>query len=248
MLLKDETSMGRRQKVKIPARLNRKLGRALHDYSMLTAEERVLVAVSGGVDSLVLAVVLQLWQRKAPIPFDLEFIHIDHQFSVPASSPALKISPQLSSFGITLRIEKELPLEQERNCFLCARNRRKQLFDIAAEEGFTRIALGHHRDDLLETFLLNAFYGGNISTMCPVQQLFHGTVLLIRPMIYLEKKEIIQLAALWGLNAVEEPCPFADDSRRERVHRLLAELAAEDPAVKQSLFAALFNVRHEYLP
>ncbi len=241
--------MSIRKKVKIPARLNRKLGRALHDYSMLTEGDRVLVAVSGGVDSLVLALVLQLWQSKAPIKFDLEFVHIDHQFSAPAnSSPRQTISPQLTPFGITLRIEKELPLEQERSCFLCARNRRKQLFDIAAEEGFTRIALGHHRDDLLETFLLNAFYGGNISTMCPVQQLFAGSLLLIRPMAYLEKKEIVHLAALWGLNAVDERCPLAGDSRRERVHQLVEQLSAEEPAIKQSLFAALFNVRYQYLP
>ncbi len=220
----------------------------MHDYSMLAEGDRVLVAVSGGVDSLVLAVVLQLWQAKAPVRFDLEFVHIDHQFSLQANSPQQTIAPQLAPFGIELRIVRELVFKQERSCFLCARSRRKQLFDMAEEEGFTRIALGHHRDDLLETFLLNAFYGGNISTMCPEQQLFDGRLSLLRPMAYLEKREIVHLAALWGLRAVEELCPFADSSRRERVHKFLEELAAVEPAVKNSLFAALFNVRHDYLP
>ncbi len=237
------------KKIRIPAHLNRKLGKALHEYAMLAEGDSVLVAVSGGVDSLVLAVVLKLWQAKAPIHFELDFIHIDHQFAEGNRvSLQQKVVSQLRPFGITLRVETELALTQERSCFLCARNRRKQLFDMAEQEGYNKVALGHHRDDLIETFLLNTFYSGNISTMCPVQQLFNGRLMLLRPMAYLEKKEIVQLAALWQLEAVDNFCPFADTTRREKVHRFLEYIHRQEPGVKDSIFAALFNVRSDYLP
>lgn len=231
----------------LPARLNRKIGRALHDYRMLEEGDRVLVAVSGGVDSLVLAVVLHLWQAKAPISFQLLPVHIDHGFSEPGSEPEQNISPQLARHELFLEIVKETPLEQERSCFLCARNRRKMLFDLAAAKGFNKIALGHHRDDLVETFLLNAVYSGNISTMRPMQSLFDGSLSLLRPLAYLEKDDVLALAALWRLQPVKNLCPFAENTRRETIRRFLAELHRQEPGAKDSLFAALGNVRRDYL-
>ncbi|MDK9709403.1 MAG: tRNA 2-thiocytidine biosynthesis protein TtcA [Desulforhopalus sp.] len=236
---------------RLPARLNRKIGQAMHDYSMFSAGDKVLVAVSGGVDSLTLACVLCLWQKKAPIRFTLIMHHIDHGFwqkDVVPKAPSATIGAQLQSFGIPLEITTEKEIGEElRTCFLCARNRRSQLFDLARSLGCNKIALGHHKDDLIETFFLNAIYSGNISTMVPRQDLFGGTLSIIRPMAYLEKHEVRQIAEELQLHPVKNSCPLSDDTRREKVRALLERLYHDEPQAKSSVFAALSNVRREYL-
>ncbi|MFH0784600.1 MAG: ATP-binding protein [Pseudomonadota bacterium] len=236
---------------RLPARLNRKIGRAMHDYSMFSSGDNVLVAVSGGVDSLVLACVLRMWQKKAPIHFNITVHHIDHGFwlSDPAMvAPVTSIGEQLLPWGLTLEIVTERKISvEERTCFLCARNRRNQLFDLARERGFNKIALGHHKDDLIETFFLNAIYSGNISTMIPRQELFGGSLALVRPLAYLEKTEVLQIAGDMQLQPVKNLCPLSYDTRRERVRILLQKLFKDEPMAKSSVFAALSNVRKEYL-
>jgi tRNA 2-thiocytidine biosynthesis protein TtcA len=236
---------------KLPAALNRKIGKAMHDFSMFSAGDRVLIGVSGGVDSLTLAFVLAMWQRKAPIHFDLTAIFIDHGFSqrlTGAVDPGAAIGRQLQGFALDFEIIGEWSTgEEDRTCFLCARNRRSQLFALARERGYNKIALGHHKDDLIETFVLNALYSGNISTMVPRQNLFDGTLSIVRPMAYLAKDEVCAIAAGLKLEAVKNLCPLLSDTRREKVRSLLHTLYQDEPAVKNSLFAALSNVRKDYL-
>lgn len=230
---------------KIPAKVRRKIGRAMHDYRMFADGDRILVAVSGGVDSLVLAGLLAVWRQRAPIDYTLDCIHIDHGCN--DTPPEKAIAPQLARFGLSVTILSEGDHADMRSCFLCARSRRNQLFDQAQLLGCNRIAFGHHRDDLVETFLLNAFYSGSLSTMVPKQELFQGSLALVRPMAYLEKADIRALAAAWQLRPVTSLCPSADNTRRQRVRDLLATLYADEPQVGNSLFAALSNVRHDYL-
>jgi tRNA 2-thiocytidine biosynthesis protein TtcA len=236
---------------RLPARLNRKIGQAMHDYSMFSAGDNVLVAVSGGVDSLVLSGVLSMWQKKAPIRFNLTAQHIDHGFwrrDAAMLAPAVTIGRQLLPFGLTLETVAEREISDEaRTCFLCARNRRSQLFDLAREQGYNKIALGHHKDDLIETFFLNAIYSGNISTMVPRQDLFGGTLAIVRPMAYLEKTDVEQLAGDLQLQPVKNLCPLSEDTRREKVRSLLQRFYEDEPSAKSSVFAALSNVRREYL-
>jgi len=219
---------------------------------MFAAGDRVLIAVSGGVDSLTLACVLSLWEKKAPISFDLAAHHIDHGFWQGAGADALApdqaIGRQLAPFGLPLEIEGERSLGGvRRSCFWCARNRRSQLFELARSRRYNKIALGHHQDDLIETFMLNAVYSGNISTMRPRQDLFGGTLSIVRPLAYLEKDEVREIAADFELRPVKNLCPLSDDTRREKVRVLLQRLYEEEPVAKHSLFAALANVRTEYL-
>jgi tRNA 2-thiocytidine biosynthesis protein TtcA len=236
---------------KIPAKLNRKIGQAMHDYSMFEDGDRVLVAVSGGVDSLALVCLLYLWQKKAPVSFHLQPLHIDHGFWKDVAggvSPEKSIGDQLQDYSIDLRIEEEWKdIDQERTCYLCSRNRRSQLFDFARKHDYNKIAFGHHKDDLIETFMINAIYSGNISTMLPKQNLFDDTLSLIRPMAYLDKDQVENLAQLFSLNPVENGCSLSTNTRREAVRNMLNHLYLSEPGAQNSLFAALSNVRADYL-
>ena len=109
------------------------------------------------------------------------------------------------------------------------------------------MALGHHKDDILETFFINLLYAGNISTMVPKQELFGGSMDIIRPMAYLEKKDIMEIADAAGILPVKNPCPQDKDSKRQEARKIVATLSALDPRVKSNIFAALANIRKEYL-
>lgn len=222
----------------------------MHDYSMLDDGDRVLVAVSGGVDSLVLVCLLYLWQKKAPVSFHLHPLHIDHGFwqDTGSASPQKSIGKQLQNNFIDLQIVEEWKdKNQERTCYLCSRNRRSQLFDFARDHDYNKIAFGHHKDDLIETFMINAIYSGNISTMLPKQNLFDDTLSLIRPMAYIDKDEVVELAHLFSLSPVENGCSLSVNTRRETVRKMLTQLYKAEPDAQNSLFAALSNVRADYL-
>lgn len=235
----------------IPRQVNRRIGQAMQAYFMLSHGDSVLVAVSGGVDSLVLAWLLQMWLQKAPINYTLRVVHIDMGFREEGkggTNPVDMIREQLDRFGIPLCVVQARELgEEERSCFLCARQRRHQLFDLAREYGCNKIAFGHHKDDLIETLFLNMFYSGNLSTMVPRQDLFDGRLALIRPLAYIEKHEVQEMAMNLGLVPVDNLCPLAGNTRRDQVRKLLQTIYKQDPGIKASIFASMANVREGYL-
>jgi tRNA 2-thiocytidine biosynthesis protein TtcA len=197
---------------------------------------------------MVLAAVLQQWQLKAPISYELVAVHISMQFAESNSPPPHLdlMQSQLSKLGVKLAIHYE-HLTDRPSCYACAAKRRQILFRLADEYNCQKIAFGHHRDDLIETVLLNLFYSGNISTMRPKQELFAGRLSLIRPLALLAKDDIYSLAECAGVQAVDNQCPLAENSRREWVRRLIAQLETQIPDVKSSIFAACANVRQDYL-
>lgn len=235
----------------LPGSVNKRIGQAMHDYSMLEDGDKVLLAISGGVDSLALAWILNFWQAKAPINYSLHAITVDHEFwkeKEGAVSPIESIGEQIQKIGIEYSVEQAWDIsDEERTCYQCARNRRSQLFDLARQRGFTKLAFGHHKDDLVETFFLNVLYSGNISTMLPKQELFEGRLSIIRPMAYLEKSEVIEIAEAQGLLPVANLCPLADDTRREEVRTILSDIYGRVPEAKRSIFASLANVREGYM-
>jgi tRNA 2-thiocytidine biosynthesis protein TtcA len=237
--------------MKLNQKANRLIGRAMHDYQMLADRDRVMVAVSGGVDSLVLLAILRDWQLKAPIKYELLAVHLDMGFGV---DQADLVTDQLARLGVEYLVEKTdigpraLKDEEGRNgCFHCARRRRNRLFEIAHERNFTKIAMGHHKEDIIETFFLNMMYGGNLSTMVPRQDLFAGKLSLIRPMSYLEKAAIREIAAELGVNPVGNPCPLSEKSKRQEIRDLLESLYRKDGSLKSTIFSALANVKPDYL-
>jgi tRNA 2-thiocytidine biosynthesis protein TtcA len=236
----------------LPTKLNRKIGQAMHDWSMLEDGDRVLIGVSGGIDSLVTAWVLQIWRSKAPIDYAIQAVYVDHGYwsdEQGGESPAANIERQMRRWDIDFsKVEAwQAKDNKEPCCFVCARNRRSQLFELARHRGCAKLALGHHKDDLVETFFINALYSGNISTMLPKQELFAGRLSLIRILAYLDKDEVIELGRIAGFEPVKNYCPLAEDSKREKIRSILAHLYAEIPEAKGSLFAALGNVRSGYM-
>ncbi|OKY76771.1 MAG: hypothetical protein BM485_01505 [Desulfobulbaceae bacterium DB1] len=236
----------------LPKIINRLIGKAMHDYRMLADGDRVMVAVSGGLDSIVLAAILREWQKKAPISYHLTAVHLDMGF--PEGSVASATERQLSKLGIDVIVEKTtfgpdaLAAENGKSgCFYCARNRRTRLFNLAREKKCNKLALGHHKEDIIETFFLNLFYSGNLSTMVPRQPLFHGNLHVIRPLAYLNKEQVKTLARLFEISAAENPCPLAGSSKREKIRAMLQELYGKDQQLESNIFAALSNVRTEYL-
>jgi len=231
--------------------VNRRVGQAMHNYSMLADGDQVLIAVSGGVDSLVLAWLLNYWQHKAPIRYNITAAYIDNGFD---ASTCNNVAKQLRNINVPYLIEKtdfwEKAAAAENGksvCYHCARLRRNLLFSIAEQQSFNKIAFGHHKDDILETFFINLLYAGNLSTMVPKQELFDGRINIIRPMAYLEKKEILKIAEQINILPVKNPCPKDSDSKRQEARKVLASLSNLDPKVKSNIFAALSNIRKGYL-
>jgi tRNA 2-thiocytidine biosynthesis protein TtcA len=231
--------------------LNRAIGKAIHDYDMIRDGDRILVGLSGGADSLALAWMLAERRRRIRVRYELEAVYVDPGFG---GGTGEAMGPFCDRLKIPLRTERtdyglisHSPVNRENPCFLCAHLRRKRMFEIAAELGCTKLALGHNKDDLIETLFLNMCYSGEISTMRPAQELFEGRFTVIRPLAYAEGALIRRFAREYRLPVVENPCPSAGRSRRAEVKSLLGELYRRNRKIKGNLFRAMRHVKPEYL-
>jgi tRNA 2-thiocytidine biosynthesis protein TtcA len=231
--------------------LNRAIGKAIHDYDMIRDGDRILVGLSGGADSLTLAWLLAERRRRIRVRYELEAVYVDPGFEGVAGEAMGAFCDRLK---IPLRTERtdyglisHSPVNRENPCFLCAHLRRKRMFEIAAELGCAKLALGHNKDDLIETLFLNMCYSGEISTMVPAQVLFEGRFTVIRPLAYAEGALIRRFAREYRLPVVENPCPSAARSRRAEVKSLLQDLYRRNRKIKGNIFRAMRNVRPEYL-
>ena len=235
----------------IPKQLNRHVGQAMHQYKMLADKDRVMIAVSGGIDSLVLTWLLHEWIKKAPIKYELLAVHLDMGFG---GDEIKLVEQQLARLNTKMILEQTnfgpeaLAAENGKSgCFHCARKRRNRLFAMAQEHNCNKIAFGHHKEDIIETLFLNIFYGGNISTMLPKQELFNGKLAIIRPLAFATKKTIIDLGNKQGITPVANPCRLSNESNRMKIRSWLETLYKQEPDVKASIFASMANVKTDYL-
>nr|MBF0221703.1 tRNA 2-thiocytidine biosynthesis protein TtcA [Desulfobulbaceae bacterium] len=234
----------------LPKDINKLVGKAMHDYTMLSEGDRLLIGVSGGVDSLVVSWLLDIWRRKAPIHYEIQTVHLDLGFEKNAHQA---VEEQLKHLNLPFTIAKtsygidSYTSAPDNACFNCARLRRNHLFDMAKDQGYSAIVLGHHKDDIIETFFLNMLYGGNISTMLPKQMLFNNSLKIIRPMSYLTKAQVYNLATIANIVPVKNPCPMSEKSKREEIRSLLDSLYKQNPSFRNTIFSSLSNVRTDYL-
>ena len=231
--------------------LRRLVGKAIHVKEMIRNGDHVLVSVSGGKDSLTLLWLLRERIRRIPIDYRLTAVHVDPGFGADSAGRMLSF---FTDQGFEHRILKSDigprahgPDNRENPCFLCSRLRRKLLFEMADELGCNRIAMGHHKDDLIETFFMNVFYGASISTMLPVQHLFKGRLTVIRPLYLADEDLIRRYARSMNWPEIRLGCPTSGSSRREDVKKMLKGFYRSNRKIKGNIFHALQNVNPEYL-
>ena len=230
--------------------VNRPLGRALDEYQMIADNDRILVAVSGGKDSVTLLKLLSDRLCYAPVKYTLFPVYVDAGFTPSIAEPLQKMITDIT--GQSLRVEKTdfgPQAHQRKNpCFTCSRLRRKRFFEVADELNCRTIALGHNRDDWVETLLINMLYAGEISTMLPVQPFFKGRFTVIRPLCYALSHRIREFAKEAGFQPLPNACPSSHDSRRGDIRDMLEALYRKNPKIRGNLFHAMHNVRNDYLP
>lgn len=228
--------------------ISKRVGRAIMDYKMLCEGDKIAVAVSGGKDSLTLLRVLHDRKRFVPIKYDILAVHVDLGYP---RSCARTLERHFKKIGVDYHIEKVDVLKKTRkkdiNCFWCSWNRRKALFEAADHFGCTKVALGHHMDDIVETVLLNLFFQGEISAMSPKQELFGGKITIIRPLAYVEEYMIGRFAREEKLPLETCKCPNSIVSNRTRMERIISEIKRVCPDVKKNIFRSIKRVKKDYL-
>lgn len=238
---------------RLEKRLLAEVARASADHGLLAAGDRVLVAVSGGKDSLSLLRLLELVRRKAPFPFTLVAVNVDQGHpGFPSEVLPRWFEQQGHEYRIvsedTYSIVKSKIPEGKTYCSLCSRLRRGILYNVAVELGCTKIALGHHRDDAIETLLLNLLFSGQIKAMPPRLVSDDARNVVIRPLIYSAEADLAAYAEECAFPIIPcDLCGSQEQLQRKRVKALIDDLARDNPRVRESLFAALGNVRATHL-
>jgi tRNA 2-thiocytidine biosynthesis protein TtcA len=230
------------------------VGRAIADFSLINEGDRIAVGVSGGKDSYTLLHILAELQRRSPVKYELMAITIDSGYPGYRSDV---ITQHLAENGFRYHLEKsnhyDIIKEKRRPnssfCSICARLKRGSLYTLARQFNCNKLALGHHLDDFIETLLLNQFFVGSLKAMAPSMLADNGETTVIRPLVYVEEKEIIQFARENEFPVVCCCCPVCGtaDMQRKKMKQLLTELQKSIPHVKRSLLKALANVQPRHL-
>lgn len=232
--------------------LKKWMEKAILDFKMIEAGDRLLIGVSGGADSFALLDLLDSPMIFVP-KFSLLAVNIDMGFDISyrGYNTLEKYLRENSYRYVMEKTDIGLLAHSDYNkknpCFLCSRLRRKRIFEIAAAEGCNKIAFAHHRDDIIETLLINMFYGREISTMMPNQRIFGGKLNIIRPLTYLREELVKKYCKERQFPVVKNYCPTSKTSRRVYVKNLLNKLERENKDIRDNIFKAMSHVKPDYL-
>ncbi len=238
---------------KLTKRLRRLVGGAIADYGMIADGDKVMVCLSGGKDSYTLLDVLMVLRERAPVRFDLVAVNLDQK---QPGFPAHVLPDYLARLGVPFRIEtqdtygtvKRVIPEGKTMCSLCSRLRRGVLYRVAGELGATKIALGHHRDDILETFLLNLFYSGQLKAMPPKLRSDDGKHIVIRPLAYCEERDLAEYAESRQFPIIPcNLCGTQENLKRNEMKQLLRDWGKRHPGRVETMLNSLKHVRASHL-
>jgi tRNA 2-thiocytidine biosynthesis protein TtcA len=238
---------------RLQARLRGEVGKAIEDFRMIEHGDRVMVCLSGGKDSYTLLDILLSLQRSAPVEFELIAVNLDQK---QPGFPAHVLPDYLTALGVpfhvieqdTYSVVKRVIPEGKTMCGLCSRLRRGALYRYASENGITKIALGHHRDDIVETLFLNMFFGGKLKAMPPKLRSADGRHIVIRPLAYVAERDIERYARARQYPIIPcRLCGSQDNLQRVAVKKMLADWEREHPGRIESIFSALRNVAVSHL-
>lgn len=233
---------------RLQIKLLRQVGQTIGDYGLIEEGDKVMVCLSGGKDSYGLLDLLLALQRRAPVQFEIVAVNLDQK---QPGFPAHVLPEYLTSLGVSFHIEhrdtysivKRLVPEGKTTCSLCSRLRRGHLYRVATELGATKIALGHHRDDILETLMLNLLFTGKLKTMPPKLRSKDGHHLVIRPLAAVREGDLARYAELRAFPIIPcDLCGSQEDLKRKEVKGFLREWERRAPGCTDSMFAALSNI------
>jgi tRNA(Ile)-lysidine synthase TilS/MesJ len=238
-------------------RLTKRFHKACADYGLLADGDHVLIGLSGGKDSLAL---VELLGRRAKIykpRFRVTALHVRvkerdyrtdlsylERFCAEAGVPLLVRDVKIGE----PTANSQQPTANTNPCFLCSWYRRKTLFNVAQELGCNKIAFGHHKDDVVQTLLMNLVFAGSFATMPPLLQLEKMPIQIIRPLCLIEEADLVTYAAMRGYEKQQKLCPFEHVSARTQAKQLLEQMKALNPEALSTIYAAMSNVKFEYLP
>jgi tRNA 2-thiocytidine biosynthesis protein TtcA len=227
------------------------VAKAVSDFEMIEDGDRVLAAVSGGKDSLVMLDALAAFRKFKKVNFSLEAVHIIVE-DVPYQAEKAELEALAKAIDVPLHFISIRAGMEERGkkapCFVCSWHRRKTLFEFTKAHHFKKLALGHHRDDAVETLLINMAYHGHISSLPGKLSMFGGRMELIRPLLLLTDQDTRRYATIRRFPPLVTECPYADQTKRTTARRLIKTLEEIHPKAAANIFHAMQNIDEEYLP